>query len=1308
MFQDIKNIEFCVLEPEDIRKGSVVKVEHNDIYDKGFPKYGGLSDLRMGTTDRQYHCMTCKGDIVSCPGHFGHIELNHPLFHPSFVKTVYRTLMNVCFYCSNLLVPYEKIPENILKYSNKKRFKCISLLCKQKQRCKLCDKLQPKFNLDYLKISIEIDDNEKVVLNAKQAQRILKKISETDCKYMGFERQKNSPENLIFTVFPVPPPQVRPSVTMDTSIKSQDDLTHKLSEIVRSNNNLLKVADNPSNYAEHINLLQFHVNSYIDNELPGQPQATQRTGRPIKGINQRLKAKEGRVRGNIMGKRVDFSARTVITAEPNIMLDELGVPVEIARNLTFPEVVNDLNKDRLQKYVDTGTNPKHLKDVGAKYVTKVSGATMDLRFSKDLKLEVGDTVDRHVMDGDLIVFNRQPTLHRMSMMAHKVKVMNHSTFRMNLSATTPYNADYDGDEMNLHMPQSLHTKAELKELMMVPKCIVSQQSNKPVMGIIQDTLLGCRKISTRNVFIDRETFSNIILCMRTKAPTKLPKPAIMKPKPLWSGKQVINLLLPPDLQFERMSGWSKDDDEVYMSADDTSVIIRDGELLSGTLCKKSLGTSENGIIHKLWLDYGPDEANWFISHIQFVINHWLLYEGFSIGAGDLFTRKDVQTKVKDVISDASEKVNHIIHMKYNNKNFDYESKINHILNNAMQQAGRVVQDNIDDKNNINITVTGGSKGSIINIAQIMACVGQQNVNGKRILQGYNNRCLSHFAKNDISPEACGFVRHSYLAGLEPHEFFFHMMGGREGIIDTAVKTSETGYIQRRLIKAMEDLTVCENSCVKNSMGDIVSFLYGEDGLDGCFMKSAKMKGGKKYTTICIDTLLNKAVKETFEGKDSKKYTEKEFNEMKSELLGSFVVISGEDELSVELNKYAVNNTVVQIENKLTRATVMSLNKGQLKYLIDSIKYTFRRTIVTPGESIGIIAAQSIGEPTTQLTLNTFHSAGISAKNVTLGVPRFKELINVAKNLKSPGMNIVVENVNSQEEVDKVACTIENIFLEQIVTSFEILDFDENEEKYKRYFERNTLVTVHDGKIIRFYLDHIKMMNQYVDPIFISTTINQFYKDIHCISSSMNSETVHVDIYLKHDFIDTYDEYHRLAMKLMNKTKIKGLQNVTKAYTRYDLDIEKWVVETDGTNLKKILIHKDVNPTQTICNDPLEVFDILGIEDARSVLLKEIRKVIEFDGSYVNLRHFNTLVDTMTCKGEIMSITRHGINRSETGPLMRCSFEETVDVLNDAAIFNEIDKLNGVTENIMVGKMTKMGTGKSHLFFNDTIFEKYIN
>ena len=1302
MDEELKKIEFCLLNPKEILAHSVVKIEHNDIYDKGFPKYGGLSDLRLGTTERQYTCMTCHGDIISCPGHFGHIQLNCPIYHPSFMKVVSKTLTNVCFNCSNLLVSEDKIPKHIKNVSKKRRFKIISNLVKQKSTCSMCNFVQPKISLDGLKILADFEnETENIVMSAKHVHIIFKKISDVHANIMGFTRNSNAPENMILTVLPVPPPQVRPSVTMDTSLKSQDDLTHKLSEIVRSNNNLIKVMNDKNAFNEYLNLLQFHVNTYIDNELPGQPQATQRTGRPIKGINQRLKAKEGRVRGNLMGKRVDFSARTVITAEPNIMLDELGVPVEIARNLTFPETVNNFNIDRLQSYVNIGTNPKYLEDVGAKYITKCNGTLLDLRFTKKPILELGDIVDRHMMDGDLVVFNRQPTLHRMSMMGHRVKVMEKSTFRMNLSATTPYNADYDGDEMNLHMPQNLQSKAEIKELMMVPKCIVSQQSNKPVIGIIQDTLLGCRKLTRRNVFIDKETFMNIMIHVRDKTLT-LPKPAIIKPKPLWTGKQVISLLLQTDFNFMRCSGWASDSDDMYFSYEDTSVIIKNGELLSGILCKKSLGTSENSIIHKLWLDYGSEEANWFISNIQFVVNHWLLYEGFTIGAGDLFTSKSVQVQVKDVIQDSYEKVNHIMHMKENNCNFDYEAKINHILNNAMQSAGKVVQDNINDKNNIHLTVTGGSKGSVINIAQIMACVGQQNVNGRRILNGYTKRGLSHFPKNDISPEACGFVRHSYLAGLEPHEFFFHMMGGREGIIDTAVKTSETGYIQRRLIKAMEDIIVAENSCIKNSMGDIISFVYGNEGLDGCFMKSVKVGSKKLHTPICIDTL--SYISKNTINDTVRKISKKKFNEFKQDLLSKLIIVHGSNEMKY-INDCATYCTRVQIEELFVYDKFKNYNEKQIIHLCALILKSFNRSIITPGESIGIIAAQSIGEPTTQLTLNTFHSAGISAKNVTLGVPRFKELINVAKTLKSPSMYIVVESANNQEEVDKVACNIEGLYLNAMVTNCVIMDYYENDNVIVSYMSLYNDLELHKDKFIKITLDYDIMSNHNVDTVYLTTIMNMSYEDIHCISNSINSESVYLYIFLKKDCINTYDEYYRLSQKLITKTKIKGVHNITKAYTRFDIDLNKWIIETDGLNLKTVLTLNDINPTFTISNDPLEVLETLGIEAARSVLLKEIRKVIEFDGSYVNLRHFTTLVDTMTCKGEIMSITRHGINRSDTGPLMRCSFEETVDVLNDAATFNEIDYLSGATENIMLGKLAKMGTGKSKIFFNNVMFDR---
>lgn len=1300
MLHNIKGIQFGIFNSDDIIKNSVVKVEYNDVYDKGIPKYGGLSDLRMGTCDRAFNCQTCHGDIITCPGHFGHIDLCHPVFHPGYVKTVVKILSNVCFNCSELLCPDEKLNNKLFKLNNKKRFKYISSLSKSKNKCKNCDLLQPKFTLESMKIIMENEEGEKNYINAKQAKLILKRITKQNAAYLGFGSEYTEPEHMIISVIPVPPPQVRPSVTMDSSLKSQDDLTHKLAEIVRSNSNLQKALQTNANVNDFINLLQFHVTTFIDNEIPGQPQATQRTGRPIKGINQRLKAKEGRVRGNLMGKRVDYSARTVITAEPNIMLDELGVPIAIARNLTYPERVTSFNKDILQQFVDNGHDPEGFK-TGAKYVTKKDGNMLDLRFVKKLDLEVGDVVDRHLKDNDLIVFNRQPTLHRMSMMGHKVKVMSGSTFRMNLSATTPYNADYDGDEMNLHMPQTLLTKTEIQELMMVPKCIVSQQSNKPVIGIIQDALLGCRKITKRDTFVNKATFTNILMCIRSNNFT-LPKPAILKPKELWTGKQIINLILPKFLSFSRKSGWASENDTPNFSVEDTEVFIKNGDYLSGILCKKSLGTSEGGLIHRIWLDYGHEDTNWFISNVQFIVNHWLLYEGFSIGAKDLFTSEDVQVKVKQVINDSMSKVKHIIKIK-EHSNIDFESKINQALNNAMQQAGKVVQDNIGLNNNINTTVSSGSKGSVINIAQIMACVGQQNVSGKRINVGYNNRALSHFEPNDISPEACGFVKHSYLSGLDPHEFFFHMMGGREGIIDTAVKTSETGYIQRRLIKAMEDLKVTDKKYVHNSIGDIVTFVYGDDGFDGCYLRSSFVNNNKQYTPFDYDVMIKKVRNTKTNAKGISKY---KYNKFCKSVKDKFVILDGDDYITTKLNAGAVSKIKLQFDSYFSYEKVKILTSEELILLENEIMNTFNKAKVTNGECVGIIAAQSIGEPTTQLTLNTFHSAGIGAKNVTLGVPRFKELINVAKTLKSPSMYITL-NATNQKESDVIASKLESLHLKDICKSFAVCSKDEFLDHNFIYFDIFDIQVI-KNTFIRYTIDPYKLKDSHLSLITIGHIVNNTYESLHCVHNNENCDVVYLDIFLNKEEISTNYEYYRLGNKILHKTNLTGVDNITKAYISCDNFTNEWIIETEGSNLKNMLTSEHINPTMTWCNDPLEIYETLGIEAARRVLLDEIRKVIEFDGSYVNIRHFNTLIDTMTYKGEIMSITRHGINRSETGPLMRCSFEETVDVLNEASIFAEYDKLAGVTENIMLGKMASVGTGESKIFFNENIYEKNIN
>jgi DNA-directed RNA polymerase II subunit RPB1 len=316
---------------------------------------------------------------------------------------------------------------------------------------------------------------------------------------MGLNTDYARPEWMIITVLPVPPPPVRPSISVDGTgqgSRGEDDLTYKLGDIIRANGNVRRCEQDgsPAHVVnEFEQLLQFHVATYMDNDIAGQPQALQKSGRPVKSIRARLKGKEGRLRGNLMGKRVDFSARTVITGDPNLSLDEVGVPRSIARVLTYPETVTPYNIQKLHQLVRNGPN----EHPGAKYVIRDGGERIDLRHHKragEISLQYGWKVERHIIDGDYIIFNRQPSLHKESMMGHRVRVMPYSTFRLNLSVTSPYNADFDGDEMNLHVPQSEETRAEVSQLCMVPLNIVSPQRNSPLMGIVQDSLCGIYKM----------------------------------------------------------------------------------------------------------------------------------------------------------------------------------------------------------------------------------------------------------------------------------------------------------------------------------------------------------------------------------------------------------------------------------------------------------------------------------------------------------------------------------------------------------------------------------------------------------------------------------------------------------------------------------------------------------------------------------------------------------------------------------------------------------------------------------------------
>eukprot|EP00879_Flechtneria_rotunda_P006150 GHRR01006467.1.p1 GENE.GHRR01006467.1~~GHRR01006467.1.p1 ORF type:complete len:1335 (+),score=429.51 GHRR01006467.1:359-4363(+) len=1136
----VKAIQIGVWDPEEIKKYSVCHVEAAELFEKGKPKAGGLSDPRMGTMDKFGGiCTTDGANMHDCPGYFGHIELAEPVYHCGLIKTVIRVLRCVGHFNSKLLIEKDdpKYRAGLMLRKPQARLRHFVAACASKRFDDAGGNPQPSYKLEAMKILMEFpkpkdpeaagamaDVERKQELSAKECHRILSQISDEDCKALGFNTQFTRPDWFLISVLPVPPPPVRPSVMMDSSARCEDDLTHKLVEIIRANNQLKRMIANGSPQHiinEYVQLLQFHVTTYMDNTIPGMNPATQRSGRPIKSISQRLKGKSGRIRGNLMGKRVDFSARTVITGDPNIGIDELGVPWSIAQNLTFAETVTPQNIARLTELVNIGPHPPP-GETGAKFLIRKDGRRLNLAYLRDgasKTLEYGDKVERHLQNGDLVLFNRQPSLHKMSMMGHRIRILPYSTFRLNLSVTTPYNADFDGDEMNMHVAQSHETRAEMREIMMVPRNIVSPQANKPVIGIVQDTLLGCKLITQRDTFIGKDLMMNILMNV-TGWDGTIPKPTILKPKPLWTGKQVFTCFL-PKINLERTSSWHKDNDDRSFSMDDSAILIKRGVLVHGCLCKKTLGTGGGGLVHIVWNELGPDATRYTINNIQFTVNHWLLQHGMSIGIGDTVADVDTGARIAQIIDTAKDEVENIIE-KYQAGKLDpmpgrtmmeaFETHVNSALNKARDDAGKTAQNSLNWSNNIIKMVTSGSKGSFINISQMMACVGQQNVEGKRIPFGFVGRTLPHFNKDDYGPESRGFVENSYLRGLSPQEFYFHAMGGREGLIDTAVKTSSTGYIQRRLVKAMEDLIIKYDGTVRNSAGDVVQFLYGEDGMDavrieGQSIEHLRWDHRRLQQTFSYDHLAPSTadwlgqqqleevrskveLRELLDGEY--RQVQEDLNIMRLEVLPQgnggvnipvnlrrliwnaqttyncgpnkpplpgglhaadvvskirelsekLLVVVGDDDLSKEAQRNATTTFMTHLRATLASKRVLGeykLSRQAFDWLVGEVEERFNAAIASPGEAIGTVAAQSIGEPTTQMTLNTFHFAGVSAKNVTLGVPRLTEIINLAKNIKTPSLTVYLLGQASRDRdaAKEMQCALEYTTMRNIIARSEI-------------------------------------------------------------------------------------------------------------------------------------------------------------------------------------------------------------------------------------------------------------------------------
>jgi len=841
ILKKISQINFGLLSPENIRKMSVTKIVTPDTYDEdGYPIEAGLMDPRLGVIDPGLRCRSCGSKGGDCQGHFGHINLARPVIHVGFADTIHKILRSTCSSCGRVLLTESEIIDYKEKIGTKlQNEESITAIIKEiytvarRDKCPHCDEEKEEIKIDK-PVSI-VEGNYK--LTSSEVRERLEKINEDDYLLIGINPEVAKPEWMVLTVLPVPPVTVRPSITLETGERSEDDLTHKLVDILRINQRLKEnmEAGAPQLIVEDLwELLQYHVTTYFDNEASGVPPARHRSGRPLKTLAQRLKGKEGRFRSNLSGKRVNFSARTVISPDPNISINEVGVPEMIAKEVTVPVYVTDWNIEDMREHIENG--PKI--HPGANYVIRPDERKIRVyEETKDSileKLEPGYIVERHLMDGDIVLFNRQPSLHRMSMMAHEVKVLPYKTFRLNLCVCPPYNADFDGDEMNMHVFQTEESRAEAKSLMRVQEHILSPRFGGPIIGGIHDHISGAYLLTRKGSVFEEDHVYQMLKKSKLPLPERRNKP--------WTGKEVFSLLLPEDLNMVYRAEICRKCDECLRQEckNDAYVVIEDGQLISGAIDEKAYGAFSGKILDSIVKDYGTDKAREFLDSATKLAISCIMKRGFTTSTADEEIPQEAKDRIEELLSRAELKVEQLIEAYHNDElealpgrslRETLEMKIMQVLGEARDKSGEIAESYFGMDNHAVIMALTGARGSMLNLTQIAACVGQQSVRGGRIERGYSKRTLPHFKEGELGAKASGFVHSSYKKGLDPLEFFFHAMGGREGLVDTAIRTAQSGYMQRRLVNALQDLSVQPDGTVRDNRGIIIQSKYGEDGVD---------------------------------------------------------------------------------------------------------------------------------------------------------------------------------------------------------------------------------------------------------------------------------------------------------------------------------------------------------------------------------------------------------------------------------------------------------------------------------------------
>ncbi|CAL8106654.1 unnamed protein product [Orchesella dallaii] len=1299
----VASVRFSVGSAEDTARQGHLRVVAKHLYQQDglrTPVSHGVLDRRMGTCGKDSKCATCGKGLQDCVGHFGYLDLELPVFHCGYFGMTLNILQCICKECGSLLLKPEdkehwrvKSSNASLPYLAKKAMrKKIITLAKKMHICAYCgapngvvkkcgmlkiahDKYRYAKNGEEVKnLGQEFEkatvgkfsqlDPTIDVLTPLVVKSLFERISMSDASLllMGSDSGSGAPADLILTRIPVPPICIRPSVVSELKAgTTEDDITMKLSEICFLNEVLTKHRESGAKVemiAEDWDFIQMQCALVINSEmsgLPAQHMGKKKTGR---GFVQRLKGKQGRFRGNLSGKRVDFSGRSVISPDPNLRIQQVGVPVHMARILTYPERVTPHNIEWLRKRVRNGPDVHP----GANFIE-----SKDKSFRKFLKygdrdriaaeLKYGDIVERHACDEDIVLFNRQPSLHRLSIMCHKAKIVQGRTLRFNECVCAPYNADFDGDEMNLHLPQTEEAKAEALTLMANEVNLVTPRNGELIISATQDFLTGAYLLTNKNVFFSKLEAARII-CWAAADKfeyVELPPPCIFKPMQLWSGKQLISVIFRPNSNSKimlnmRAKGKNHSGSKEEMDVNDTFVVVHNSELMAGALDKATLGSgAKANVFYVLLKDWGKDAACLAMYRLSRITSNYLMNRGFSIGIGDVTPGTRLIEAKKQLVMSGYNKCFEML-SKPSETLESSEGAVLKALSDIRDSAGKLCVQELYKTNTPLIMAQSGSKGSYINISQMIACVGQQALNGKRVSEGFFMRSLPHFRRNDRGPEAKGFVANSFFSGLTPTEFFFHAMGGREGLVDTAVKTAETGYMQRRLVKALEDLCCNYDMSVRNAEGHVIQLCYGMDGLDPMLME------GKDKPVDFDRAYLNVRAK---------------YPSRSEPYLSSAEKDTHYSTIAVEL-KYATDERLCCQEFEADMKDYVSKNVFRSQQLVSFLRDCWEkyfRSRMEPATAVGALAAQSIGEPGTQMTLKTFHFAGVASMNITLGVPRIKEIINAAKNISTP----IIE-ARLVAEDPELGVRVKNQL--QKTTLKEVCDRIEE-------------ILLPNDFFLLVHLSRKKLEKKHLTPDQVSQALmkNLKFKQHDAIRVIDNLLCIFpMDTAKSSSYFVAQN-----LLRILPKTQVSGTPGINRAIVSSNAD-NTYKILAEGENFRGVLTSRGVAFAKSTTNNIAQIQNVLGIEAARSSIIREIQYTMESHGMSVDKRHLTLVADLMTCRGEVLGITRHGLAKMKESVLMLASFEKTADHLFEAAYHGQKDVIAGVSESIIMGLPAALGTG----------------